>query len=267
MPRRGSLVVGEGIEDPGHLHQVGPVVAVQGVELEATSKPSRLRWRGRPTSASRSGARTSTTPERRTSWRATFSSASLVGRPPLVSSGARLTGLRPAASRRPSSSRGVDEFEQVGQHRHALQPGRSAQLGQPGTGHQVREEPGRAQPGRGQSRGCPVGTTSALGQVPGPTREVEWPPTRNSSPAVGASSRSSSSQRAEHRHCSRRRLPHPHRSAGRPMLTSRAATRVHPPAVEPGSEPEGQKRPGCSPSAVGGLAEGGRRSSSTSAAV
>ena len=41
------------------------------------------------------GLRASTTPERMITWRAMFSSDPLVGRPPLRSSGARVTGVSP----------------------------------------------------------------------------------------------------------------------------------------------------------------------------
>ena len=87
MPRLLALLVGQGVERPGHLDQVGLMVPVKGVELAGHQKPNEAQMPRTTDSASICGSRTSRMPERSTSWRARFSSASLVGRPPLMSRG------------------------------------------------------------------------------------------------------------------------------------------------------------------------------------
>ena len=47
----GPLLVGEGVDDPGDLDQMGLVVAGQRVELAGDQEPRRLIVRCRPTSA------------------------------------------------------------------------------------------------------------------------------------------------------------------------------------------------------------------------
>ena len=167
---------------------------MQGVELQRHQEAFEAELRGRPTSASRCGASTVITPERphdltgdvelgRDWW----------GARPRCRSGPDSHGLPPQHPTSHLVVEGLHIFEQVGQHGHALKPRRSdtarAAWYRRRGGSSSHVERSRA----GAIGGCPVGTTRRSVRCPVRRLEVEDPPTRNSSPAWAARSRSSSS--------------------------------------------------------------------------
>ena len=124
--------------------------------------------RCRPTSASKCGSSTGTTPERSTIPHAICRSWPVVGRPPDASSGARRLMTGPAAcSNRLGLVERRDERQQIRQDRDALQAGRPGQLRQPGAHGQMGHQPCRAQPRRREPR-MAVGHDERRRQRPGP---------------------------------------------------------------------------------------------------
>ena len=194
-------------------------------------------------------------PERSTSWRARFSSAPLVGRPPVVSRGGRTSAwhlareaehlARPSAGRRGAGLR------------RTVTPCRPAAAANSGNRvpasrcQRSQVERSRA----ADSRGCPGGASRPEARELARLRDVEYPPTRNWSPAVEASSTTSASHWASTG--TDRGAVRPHERA--PLCLNRNVLCFDPgdPAtVEPGAGAEGQECPSRSNPRTGALAPG-----------
>ena len=253
-----SLVVGQGVRAPGPPPPGGPGDGDAGrsAATPPRSPPGSAAAVARPRRA-RNGARTSTRPERRISCRAMFSSAALVGRPPLVSIGARLTGAPLATwlsvARRPAARRSSSRSEST------VTPWRPAARHSSGSRVPASRwatsqvERRRA----GASRGCPVGTTSRSVRCPVRRADMERPPTRNSSPAVAARASELVLPLRQGHDVAGGGLPHHHVDArARTASTSRAPTRVTHRPSSPVPSPSAKQRPRRPAPGRGGLSQG-----------
>ena len=193
-------------------------------------------------------------PERSTSWRATFSSALLVGRPPPRSSSARVNVMRLAADHRILTRTSERPLQQVGEHGDALQTCRRGQFGK--RVRAFRCQSSQVDRSRAAERyGWPGGTTrlaaSALARfltANGHRRGIgllRLRPTQEPRPPT-----------AKNGHRSELRAPPLSRRPRRSRCdTSSPLTRVTQRPSSPAPRPSGQERSRCLLTCLGGLLE------------
>ena len=195
--------------------------------------------RCRPTSASRSGSKhrddagAVDDPGTRTAGRVLARRPAAVG----VERRAALHRTPRSISTASASSRAGTNGQQIGQHRDALQAGGLGELREPGAHRQMGHQPRRAQTGTPRTADGRWPTTIDAARAPARLRAVEWPPTRNSSPADGGKverprppSRPAPARPAP-------RAPRPGRATTPPRTASHRRPRPGPPTDRPTQRP------------------------------